>query len=147
MKNIAKIIKTGLVVLLLTPAGCSKPQPPAVPDETTLQGTWKGHESGVNVPGSPSLVLTGNNLEFRGADTNEWYKGTFALQEDKTPKQLTAVITECPFPAYVGKTVHGIYRLDGGTLTLAANEPGAPAIPAAFNSPGARQFVFQMDKP
>jgi len=147
MKHSAKIFQTGLVVLLLAAAACSKTSAPKTNDVPALQGAWKGRETGVNGPGSPVLVLTGNNLEFHGADTNEWYKGTYTLLEDRNPKQLVAIITECPDPAYVGKRSYGIYKLEAGTLTLSANEPGARSFPAAFDSPGARQFVFQMDKP
>jgi uncharacterized protein (TIGR03067 family) len=94
------------------------------------------------MPGSPSLVLEGAKLEFHGANTNEWYRATFSLREDTTPRQLEAVVTECPFPKYVGKTVHGIYTMEGGRLTFAANEPGNPLVPSSFDAKGSRKFVF-----
>lgn len=147
MKNINMLFQTGLVVTLLAAAACSKTSAPVASDVPVLQGTWKGRETGVTGPGSPVLVLTGNNLEFHGADPNEWYKGTYTLLETSNPKQLVAIITECPDPTYVGKRVFAIYRLEGGTLTLSANEPGGRSFPAAFDSPGTRQFTFQLDKP
>ena len=91
--------------------------------------------------------MAGANLEFHGADPNEWYKATFTLHEDTTPKQLVAVITECPIPQYVGKTANAIYRIENGTLTLTGNEPGNPAVPVAFDAPGTRQIVFKIEKP
>jgi uncharacterized protein (TIGR03067 family) len=72
------------------------------------------------------------------------YKATFTLREDTNPKQLIAVVTDCPFPQYVGKTSQAIYRIENGTLTLAANEPGNPAVPANFDAPNARVILFKV---
>ena len=142
MKRIKDMLRLAFVVMLVVASGCSKSSRPG---SVTLQGTWKGQETGANAKGSPTLVLSGANLEFHGADTNEWYKGTFKLREDTNPKQLVAVITECPAPQYVGKTANAIYQIEDGTLTIAGNEPGNPAMPAAFDAPGARKFVFKME--
>lgn len=127
---------------MVVASGCSKSPRPG---SDTLQGTWKGQETGANAKGLPTLVLSGANLEFHGADTNEWYKASFILREDTNPKQLVAVITECPAPQYVGKTANAIYKIEDGTLTIAGNEPGNPAMPAAFDAPGARKFVFKLE--
>ena len=128
-------------------AGCSTPHNAnslgaQKPDLALLQGTWSGQEVGSDTPGSPSLTISGNNIEFHGANPQEWYKAKFTLLEDTTPKRLDAVLSECPFPQYVGKTGHAIYKVEGGKLTLTGNEPGNPAVPASFDAPGARQFVF-----
>ena len=123
----------------LLAVGCSKPPQPIA---LTLQGTWTGQEIGSQIQGSPSLVIIRTNLEFVGADTNEWYKATFALREDTTPKQLVAKITDCPAPQYIGKTANAIYKIEDGKLTLTGNEPGNPAVPASFDAPGARELVF-----
>ena len=88
-------------------------------------------------------MVSGNTLEFRGADTNEWYKGTFTLRKDQDPKQLVGLITDCPAPKYVGKTVYAIYRIETGTLTLTGNEPGNPDVPKNFDAPGSRKFVLK----
>ena len=134
MKKLMMVIcGVGLVV-----AGCSKP---IKSDSAVLQATWNGAEA--NVKGSPSVVFQGSTLEFHGGNTNEWYKATFTLREDTNPKQLVAVITECPAPQYVGKTVQAIYQFENGVLTLTGNEPGNPAVPASFDAPGARKIVFK----
>ena len=130
-------------------SGCSESHPAdsvAVqkPDSVLLQGTWSGEEVGGNAQGSPSLIIAGTNIEFHGANPQEWYKATFTLREDTTPKQLEAVLDECSFPQYVGKTVHAIYEIKDGKLTLTGNEPGNPAVPASFDAQGARQFVFTL---
>ncbi len=91
-----------------------------------------------------SLVISGKNYEFRDdADTNVWYKGTFSLREDTTPRQYIAVISECPFPQYVGKTSMAIYRMEGGTLTITGNEPGNSTVPLAFDTPGAARMELK----
>src|SRR5690349_17935506 len=133
MNRLKSTLAFGLVSILVAASGCSKSQNS---DSAVLQGTWKGNEIRSNAKGSASLVLSGANLEFRGADTNEWYKATFTLREDTNPKQLVAVITECPAPQYVGKTANAIYRVENGTLTITGNEPGNPVMPATFDAPG-----------
>jgi len=106
------------------------------------QGKWRGKESGAE--GACSLVLQGSTLEFRGADTNEWYKATFSAY-DTTPKQLVVLVTDCPMPQYVGKTAYAIYQLENGTLTVTGNEPGNPTVPAGFDAAGARKLVLKQE--
>ena len=122
-------------------SGCSKSHKQ---DSLTLQGTWSGSEVGGNIEGSPSLILDGTKLEFHGANPHEWYKATFSLREDTTPKQIEGVVTDCAFPKYVGKTFHGIYKIEDGKFTLTANKPGNPAVPASFDMKDAREFVFTL---
>ena len=111
-------------------------------DSPALQGTWNGQEVGTTITGSSSLTIEGTKLVFHGADTNEWYKATFTLREDTTPKQFEAVITDCPVPQYVGKTGHAIYKIEDGKFTLTGNEPGNPVVPASFDAQGAREIIF-----
>jgi uncharacterized protein (TIGR03067 family) len=144
MKNTLTIVLCSVGILA---SGCSKSQSPdsvaaQKPDSVVLQGTWSGQEVGANTQGSASLIIEGSKIEFHGSNTNEWYKATFSLREDTTPKRLDAVLTECSFPQYVGKTGHAIYKIEDGTLTLTGNEPGNPAVPASFDAQGARKFVF-----
>jgi uncharacterized protein (TIGR03067 family) len=78
------------------------------------------------------MVFQGTNLEFHGANPMEWYKGTFTLREDTRPKQLVALVTDCPAPPYIGKTSYAIYQIQNGTFTLTGNEPGNPKAPNGF---------------
>jgi uncharacterized protein (TIGR03067 family) len=137
MKMTSRILGLSLLALLLGAFGCSKR-----PDSAALKGTWQGREGGA--ARTDSLVLSDNNLEFHGANPQEWYKGTFTLHEDSDPKQMIITITDCPFPKYVGQTANAIYRIEKGKLTIAGNEPGDPAMPTAFNAPGTRTMVFTM---
>ena len=120
-------------------SGCSKSHKP---DSLTLQGTWSGSEVGVNTQGSLSLIIEGTNYEFHGANSNDWEKGTFSLREDTTPKQIEAIITECSAPQYVGKTIHGVYKIEDDTFTYTVNEPGNPAVPPSFDTQGASKYAF-----
>jgi RNA polymerase sigma factor (sigma-70 family) len=135
-------IAAGVSVLLLagTAALIIKERPHGS-DLPALQGKWTGRETGV--PGSASLVVSGSSLEFHGADPSEWYKGSLVLHEDINPKRFDMIIAECPAPQYVGKTGHGIYKIQDGTLTMAGNEPGDPNFPASFQSADARTMVFK----
>jgi len=165
LKGIVKIISKALLVTLMTilfaAIGCSKTDKAdsaaqQKPDSTTqdkaesapksdlvvLQKSWHGEEQGQPASQTNSLVLSGNNLEFHGANPQEWYKGTFTLREDTTPKQMIVTITDCPAPQYVGKIANAIYRIENGTLIIAGNEPGNPAFPASFDAPGCRLIRF-----
>jgi hypothetical protein len=120
-----------------------KPESKPHKSETSvLEGTWRGHEIGGRTAGTCSLILRGSNLEFHGADTNEWYKARFAAY-DTTPKQLVVVITDCPFAQYIGRTGYAIYKLQDGKFTLTGNEPGELTAPSGFDAPGARKLVFE----
>jgi uncharacterized protein (TIGR03067 family) len=130
-------------VMLMAAAGCATTHRS---DLAMLQGKWTGQESGLNSEGAASVVFAGATLDYHSAESNVWYKATFTLREESDPKQLLSVITDCPFPQYVGKTANAIYRLEGGVLRITANEPGNPAMPAAFDAADARQFVFKAEK-
>jgi uncharacterized protein (TIGR03067 family) len=109
----------------------------------SLQGTWSPPDIEASGTGWPSLVVQGSNLDFRGMNTNYWFKASFSLLEDTNPKQLVAVITESADPKDVGKTANAIYEIQDGKLIITVNEPGDPAVPAGFDAPGADKFVFK----
>ncbi len=112
------------------------------PDMAALQGTWAGQEIGAG-SGESTVVIKGATLEFRGADAAEWYKATFSLRANTTPKQAVLVISDSPEPDYVGKIAHAIYKLEGDTFTVVGNEPGDPSLPASFDAPSGRKFVLK----
>ena len=138
MKKLLLIGLSGAAILL---AGCAT-TPKS--DLATFQGKWKGRILDANPEDACSFVMSGHHFEFRHADTNVWYKGTFTLREDTTPKQYIAVITECPFPQYVGKTSLAIYRVQDGAILLTGNEPGKP-VPASFDAPDAARMELRRD--
>jgi len=116
----------------------------ALSGAAALQGTWTGKELSADSDDPCRLIITGQTFEFHGADPGEWYKGTFTLREDSDPKVMVATISECPVDKYIGKIDYAIYRIENGTLTLTAREPGNPDIPSGFDAPETRRFVFKM---
>ena len=141
-------IVTGIVVVLAGATAVVAVKAPhhsatvvkAPSDTTVLQGTWGEQEKGA--AGESTLTIEGSNIEFHGANPNEWYRATFTLREDTAPKQLVAVIMDCPAPSYVGKTSYAIYQMQDGAFTFVGSEPGKPGPPADFDAPGGRKFVF-----
>jgi hypothetical protein len=110
-------------------------------DLTSLQGSWRGRVVQGSTEHPCSFIVTGQNYEFHDlAETNVWYKGTFSLREDRTPRQYIASISACPFPQYVGASTTAIYRLAVDNLTIAANEPGSGSIPTSLDQPEASRL-------
>ena len=107
-----------------------------------LEGTWTGKEVGTPGPASPTITFKAGTIEFHGAIPQEWYRATYTVREDTSPKRLIATITACPMPQYAGKVGNAIYQIQDGQLTLSGNEPGDPSFPANFDAPGARKFIF-----
>lgn len=138
MKNIARIVGFAFTVLLAA-SGCRTMHKS---DAAALQGRWTGREIGVTPDGPRHVAFSETQFEYHGADPNDWGKGTFIVKEDTNPKQLLVTLTDCGPKEYVGKTCCMIYKIEGGTLTATANEPGNPTFPASFDAPGARHMVF-----
>jgi uncharacterized protein (TIGR03067 family) len=138
----------GTILLVATGLSADKPgsstaekardEKAARTDETAMQGNWKGRSVNDNPQHQVVFVISGKNFDFRDeTETNNWYKGTFTLREDISPRQFIATITECPFPQYVGKTSKANYKIEKSTLTIAANEPGKEGVPQDFDAEGA----------
>jgi uncharacterized protein (TIGR03067 family) len=129
-------------------SGCATTPPK--PDALTIQGTWRGQEVRNGQATTSWLTLVGHEFEFHGATSQEWYRGTYTLDETTQPKQFIAVITQSPLAQYVGKTARAIYEFVPGpdgqaTLVITGNEPGDPQIPSSFSDRRARQIVFTRD--
>src|SRR5580704_3118093 len=93
-------------------------------DSELLQGTWLGTEESSAPDAHSILKISGDKLDFVGADTNEWYKGTFTLHENTKPRQFVGVIKECPSADCIGVTIYAIYSIKDGKFTISGNEPG-----------------------
>jgi uncharacterized protein (TIGR03067 family) len=139
MKSTTRILSLVSIAVLLGAAGCSTLRKS---DSATLQGTWMGHEIGNNTEGRYTLVIAGNHLDFRSVNADEWYKGTFSLREDVNPRQMAISFTECCAPKYNGQTGHALYKIENGTLTITANEPGSPVAPSSFDDPDTRRVAL-----
>lgn len=140
MKRTTDMLVLTSMVVLLGALGCSALHKS---DTARLQGTWQGDEVGADMKGKCSLIVSEAHWEFRGGDTNEWYKGDFSLREDANPRQIVLLISECSAPQFIGKTSYGLYRFENDTVTLAVNKPGSSKAPLNFEAPGTRQFVLK----
>ncbi len=141
MKKSFRIIVLVALSVFLT-IGCTSTDSTKLPDQELLQGIWIGHEVG-HEDEKCTLTVSGNNIEFRGAHPQEWYKATFTLDEKAKPKCMDTLIKECPAPKYVGKLARVIYKIENNTLTLAGNEPGVDTRPTSFERSGnIRGFVL-----
>ncbi len=132
----ATLVLTGLLF-----CGCGGGPGAKAPE---LEGAWIGHEIG-GPAGECRLTVTGDQMKFKGAWTNEWYEASLTLDRATTPKQAIIHISACPLPQYVNKDAHGIYKLENNTLTIAANEPGVAVVPTEFLRSAtnhSRVFIF-----
>src|SRR5262245_34801873 len=120
---------------------CQSTPPQIAAKLKSLQGDWEGDGSG----GKCSITITGNSLYYYGR-TDFWFKTTFTLPASTDPQQLHATIKDCsdcsqPENSSTGKVVLAIFKIEDGTLTLAADQgSGMPpkAFPSDLNSPVAR---------
>lgn len=105
----------------------------------TIQGHWKG--SNTAHPGQECTVnISGDKIEYRGADPNDWLRGTFVVNKNANPKQIDVTILE-PARSFI----HGIYQADGGGMSIAAAEHGSPVRPVDF-TPGPQVDVLQLQR-
>jgi uncharacterized protein (TIGR03067 family) len=124
-----------LSLATLLAAGQSTPTRTAV-ELNRLQGYWEGAGAG----GKCSITITGNSLHYR-AGTN-WHETTFRLPASTDPQQLHATIKDCwpPSKDAIGKVVFAIFKIEDGTLTLAAYDM-SDEPPKTFASATSRYVV------
>jgi len=119
----------------------------AAPDETDmdlLQGVWiaESYERG-GKPVSPHLlkktqiVVEGDTLELIES-RKDGELGTFKIDGNQTPKHIDMRIALGPD---AGKTVRGIYRLDGDFLRICWAAPGQPR-PEAFTTQNGKAVAW-----
>jgi uncharacterized protein (TIGR03067 family) len=93
-----------------------------------LQGHWKG--SNTAHPGQTCTVnISGDQIEYRGADANDWLRGKLVLDDKAEPKQLNVTILE---PA--NNFILCIYRVSDDKITIAAAVHGSNRRPTAFRA-------------
>lgn len=117
-----------------------------VVDLQLLQGTWEGVVVGDDAQEKITITISGNSLHFH-RDTNFWFETTITLPAGTDPKQLHATIKSCAKSQAesIGKVVGAIFKIEGGTLTLAAYAmPGEP--PKTFDG-GMSRYVLKKVPP
>jgi uncharacterized protein (TIGR03067 family) len=98
-----------------------------------LQGTWEGVVVGDQAHEKITITITGNSFHFH-RDTNFWFETTITLPAGTDPKQLHATIKGCPpsQASSIGIVVGAIFKIEGGTLTLATRGGSAEETPKSF---------------
>ena len=132
------LLSMGLII-----QGCSGSEDSAKTDQELMQGTWMGTSAGMDT--EFKMTISGNNFNMETTDSTVWYKGTFTLNEEVTPKQADYKINECNIEQYVGTIAKGLYTIENDTFTLAGNEPGSDIRPTGFIADEMTQ-VFTLNK-
>jgi uncharacterized protein (TIGR03067 family) len=115
----------------------------ATSGDPSVLGVWKGVEKGQAQPEWIFTITESHMIVTAG--TMEVYEGTYTINPNSSPRQITALITKSNLKKYVGKASNGIFELNGDSLTLAANEPGVDSFPSDFTSRG-RVRVFELER-
>src|SRR5688500_18968076 len=123
---------------LTADATCAANQPTNA-DLQLLQGKWEGFSLYRETPDGPivkatntiTVTFTGNSFHFH-QDTNFWFDMTITLPAGKDPKQLHATIKDCAHASNIGQVVHAFFKIEDGTLTLAA--VGGEETPKGFEA-------------
>ena len=82
-----------------------------------------------------TIAITGHSFHFH-RDSNFWFATTITLPTGTDPRQLHATIKDCA-PGQensVGKVVVAIFKIEDGTLTLAAIGDGHEETPKSFEA-------------
>jgi uncharacterized protein (TIGR03067 family) len=134
-------MKTYLIPALaaLLVAGTAKAQDAdAKKDLQSLQGTWKvisTIDSGQEVPAERiakmTIIIEGNKLRFRMEGEPEVEEATFTLDPTKKPRAIDIVTTDRNGQ---GRTVRGIYKIEGNRVTLCTNSAKDGERPTEFAS-------------
>jgi RNA polymerase sigma factor (sigma-70 family) len=103
--------------------------------EERLQGTWKcvsTHSNGMKSDLDIIYTIKGNTWETK-LDGKVFQSGTFKLVDlDASPKQIEWVITAAEAEDAKGKTIHGIFMLDGDSLCWNTCDAAKYPRPKAF---------------
>ncbi len=145
-------VLTVLTVGLLVGAGVAGDE--AKKDKDKLQGTWKAvtmERRGESKDDTQDhrLIFAGDEFTIKRGD-QELIKGKFKLTPDQKPRAIDMEITEDPQAENKGKTVQGIYALDGDSLKWCFGEPGGADRPKELSAPAGTKYnlvTFKREKP
>lgn len=131
-------------LLLVLAAGLVVVAADAKDELDKLQGTWARTTAEVNGKPAPegelkntTLVIQGDQYTLKTPDRDR--KGTLKLDPTKSPKEIDLTPSAGPNK---GKTLHGIYELDGDTFRYCLAVDGKDR-PTEFSSkPGSGHGLF-----
>jgi uncharacterized protein (TIGR03067 family) len=112
-------------------------------DQDAIQGKWvlaSGEKEGEKAPpeivGKVFITFTGDKLAVSFGENKE---GTFKLDPSKKPKAIDLSVG--------GKNIRGIYKLEGDTFTICANEPDKDGRPGEFKTgPGSGTVLMVLKR-
>lgn len=115
-------------------------------DEDKFQGAWQRVsiiDDGKKVEGveNSSVVFSGSEYTLKDGDKVK-SKGTYKLDESKSPKEFDVIPGAGP---YKGKTLKGIYKLDGDQLIYCIAGPELDR-PKEFASPAGLKLRLYVNK-
>jgi uncharacterized protein (TIGR03067 family) len=120
-----------------------KPAPKAADDKDKLQGTWAwveaeraGKKADADEFKDFKMVFRGEKLSVDPDGENR--EGTFKLDPTQKPKTIDLILQDGPEK---GKTIRGIYSLEGDTLKLCFNDQGDQDRPTDFTSKEGSRLV------
>ena len=122
---------------------CQSTPTQTAPELERLQGYWVG----VGAQSNLSITITGNSFHYH-RDTNFWFKTTITLPAGTDPQQLHATIKDCSPPTNpIGKVVFALFKIEDGTLTVAAFGDGKEEQPKSFEDEGIQLTVVRKVQP
>jgi uncharacterized protein (TIGR03067 family) len=143
-------MKRFLIAVLLPLAPClllAADDDEAKKEYVRFEGTWRYtflEVEGKRLPEDASkgirLILAGQNFTLKQGPTD--LKGTYKVDLTKKPKQIDVTFADGPDK---GKTVQGIYELDGDTYRVCMGLPGK-SRPTAFESKPGSGHVLEVLK-
>jgi uncharacterized protein (TIGR03067 family) len=117
-------------------------------DKAALKGKWEptSSESGGNKDDEANykeyrVVFDGDQFTIlKSGETH--MKGTVKLDVSQTPKRIDMVIEECPDPDNKGKSLLGIYELNGDELKWCFVPPNGGERPSSFTTQSGTGQIF-----
>ena len=106
-----------------------------------LEGSWVGCEAR-RAHIDWMLTVEDTHFSLVRKDSGLWYMGLIRLNLNCKLKKIDMVIDDSAIPALRGKTVLGIFKKDGDSLTIASSQPGGHSRPQSFGEPGTTEFIF-----
>jgi uncharacterized protein (TIGR03067 family) len=135
------LVATGLLL------GADKPADEAKKEIKKFQGTWKfdsveaeGKKLSLDMFKDSTLVIKDDKFTF--TEGKETHKGTFKVDVSKKPKTIDITFTEGPEK---GKTIIGIYELEGDTYKVCL-DPEGKKRPAKFATKEGSGIVLEVLK-
>jgi uncharacterized protein (TIGR03067 family) len=127
-----------MVVALGVMIGADEPSKnDAMKDEDSLRGTWTMVSFVINGEKVPEDQARTGSLVIKGDEYRPRFGANAAIAKitidaSKNPKAIDFTFTAGP---QKGKTARGIYKLDGGTLTVCRGTTEGEARPSDFSAP------------